>query len=173
MGKRLPKGALLDEIAIERRKLEDLIRQLTLEAMTEPGVTPGGWSVKDILGHLIGWQRMNLSWYKDGERGEDPDVPGYGLTWNETPKLNSIIYHEHRDRDINDVLTEFESSHKKMLDLIDTVSDADLVRLGRYRWTGPSWTLSDYIRANTTSHYRWASKHIKRWMRRKEGLKTQ
>jgi hypothetical protein len=164
MGKRLSKEALLAEIEIERSKLDRLLSDLTLEQMTEPGVTPGGWSMKDILAHLIGWQRMNLSWYMAGERGEEPEVPGYGLTWRETPKLNSIIYGEHRGRPLKEVLDEFKSSHEKMLDLIGTVTDSDLVAIGRYRWAGPSWTLSDYIRANTASHYRWASNHIKKWM---------
>jgi len=52
-----------------------------------------------------------------------------------------------------------------MLKLIEDVPDDDLVAVGRFNWTGPSWTLSDYVRANTASHYRWASKHVRKWMK--------
>ena len=43
--------------------------------------------------------------------------------------------------------------------------DADLVTLGRFSWTGPSWTLSDYLRASTAAHYLWARTRIRRWLR--------
>jgi hypothetical protein len=38
--------------------------------MTQRSATLAGWSVKDILGHLIGWQQMNLDWYAAGLRGD-------------------------------------------------------------------------------------------------------
>jgi hypothetical protein len=166
MGKRLSKPDLLSEISLEKQKLDALIAKLEVGQLTEPGVTPGGWSVKDILAHLIGWQRMILSFHASERRGEEPEVPGHGLTWRETPKLNSLIYEEYREIPLPDILKSFETSHKDMLRLIETESDTDFLTVGRFRWAGPSWTLSDYVRAETASHYRWASSHIKKWLRR-------
>lgn len=165
MGKRLSKPNLLNEITVEKEKLDALLEKLTARQMVEPGVTPGGWAVKDILAHLIGWQRMILSFHEAEGRGEVPEVPGHGLTWRDTPKLNSLIYDQHRDSTPDRILSEFESSHRDMLRLMNQVSDEDFVAIGRFRWAGPSWTLSDYVRAETASHYRWASNHIKKWMR--------
>jgi hypothetical protein len=133
MGKRLRRNELLDEVSVEKQKLDALLAGLSENAMVRPGVTPGGWSVKDILAHLIGWQRMMLSWYEAGECGEEPEVPGFGLTWRETPKLNAIIYREHRDRPLEDVLDDFRSSDARVLQLIEKLSDEDLVAIGRYR----------------------------------------
>lgn len=163
MGKRLPKTELLKEIDVEKSKLDALLERLDASDMTKNGVTPGGWSVKDILAHLVGWQDMLFGWFEAGERGETPDVPGRGLSWRETPKLNELIYRDHADRPLADVIEDFEQGHKKMLGLIDTVSESDFVETGRYAWAGTSWCLSDYVRANTASHYRWASGHIRRW----------
>jgi hypothetical protein len=72
MGKRLPETELLSEVARERRALDDLLAGLSPHQMTTEGVTRGGWSVKDILAHLVEWQRMNLDWYAAGLRGEKP-----------------------------------------------------------------------------------------------------
>ena len=83
MGKRLPKAELLQEIGVERSRLDALLEQLTPRQMTQGGATLAGWSVKDILGHLIGWQQMNLDWYAAGLRGETPEMPAPGLTWRD------------------------------------------------------------------------------------------
>lgn len=167
MGKRLSKAELLPEIDGEKEKLDKLLAGLRADEMIESGVTPGGWSVKDILAHLTGWQRMILSFHEAEKRGEDPEVPGHGLTWRETPKLNSLIYEEYRETPLSEILENFEASHRCMLGLMDTESDTDFITVGRFHWAGPSWTLSDYVRAETASHYRWASNHIKKWLRRR------
>ncbi len=164
MGKRLSKPELLVEISLEKGKLDLLLDRLNANEMTEPGVTPGGWSVKDILAHLIGWQRMILSFHDAEKRGDCPEVPGHGLTWRETPKLNSLIFEQYRLTPLDEILSGFETHHEEMLGLIDETSDADFVAVGKFRWAGPSWSLSDYIRAETASHYRWARNHIRKWI---------
>ncbi len=90
MGKRLCKSGLLSEIQRERAALDDLLRELTRQEMTRRGVTRGGWSVKDILGHLVEWQQMNLDWYAAGLRGEKVAMPAPGYTLRELPRLNQM-----------------------------------------------------------------------------------
>jgi hypothetical protein len=165
MGKRLSKADLLEEVSRERAALDGLLRQLRPRQMTQAGVTAGGWSVKDILGHLIAWQQMNLSWYAAGQRGEAPAVPAPGLTWQDVRRLNALIYRKQHRRPLRDVLRDYETYHGRMLELVRVVPDRDFVQVGRYAWAGPTWSLSDYVRANTASHYRWASKHLKKWLR--------
>ena len=172
MGKRLPKSELLDEIRVERSALDALLEPLTLRQMTQAGVTLAGWSVKDILGHLIAWQQMNLAWYTAGERGETPEVPAPGLSWKDIRKVNERIYRQQHRRSLKAVVADYDAFHQKMLELIEDVPDEDLVTVGRFAWTGPTWTLSDYIRANTASHYRWARKHIRKWLRSQSKIRT-
>jgi hypothetical protein len=57
MGKRLAKRELFQEIKVEREALNTLLKQIKPRQMTLPGVTPGGWSVKDILGSTESQQR--------------------------------------------------------------------------------------------------------------------
>lgn len=163
MGKRPRKSELLKAIQRERTALDDTLYHLTTREMTERGVTRGGWSVKDILAHLAEWQQMNLKWYQAGLRGEVPELPAPGVNWREIPRLNEMIYRKHRRRSLHAVLQDYRSSHGRIIALIKTLSDSDLVTLGRYSWTGPKWALSDYFRANTAAHYLWARTRIHRW----------
>lgn len=169
MGKRLPKKELLDEIEKERTALNETLALLSTGQMTKQGITQGGWSVKDVLAHLIEWQQMNLDWYAAGARGEKPAMPAPGYTLRELPRLNMMIYRKHHRRSLQAVLRDYESYHQRMVDLIESLPDTDLVTLGRYSWTGPSWTLSDYLRASTAAHYLWARKRIRRWWRAHSG----
>jgi hypothetical protein len=162
MAKRLPKAELLQEIGIERSALDAILVQLTPRQMTQRGVTLAGWSVKDILAHLIGWQQMNLNWYAIGLHGEMPEIP---KTWKNIRRVNDQIYRQHQRRSLKAVLADYHAFHQKMLKLIEEVPERDFAAVGRLAWTGRTWTLSDCIRWNTASHYRWACKHIRKWLR--------
>lgn len=82
MGKRLGRRELLQEISTEREALDALLKQVNHQQMTLRGVTPGGWSVKDILAHVAGWQERLLKWHEAELRGERPAVPAPRLTWD-------------------------------------------------------------------------------------------
>jgi hypothetical protein len=153
----------LNEIQRERTALDNTLATLTVREMTKPGVTRGGWSVKDVLAHLVEWQQMNLNWYAAGLRGEKPAMPAPGFTLRELPRLNQTIYRKHHRRSLAAVLGDYRDYHESVIELIKSLPDVDLVTLGRFSWTGPSWTLSDYLRASTAAHYLWARKRIRRW----------
>lgn len=165
MGKRLRKKELLSEIQRERAALDDALAPLSARLMTKAGVTRGGWSVKDALAHLVEWQQMNLDWYAAGLRGEKPTIPAPGFTLRELPRLNEMIYRKHHRRSLEKVMRDYQSYHQRVVELIEALPDADLVTLKRFSWTGPSWTLSDYLRAGTAAHYLWARTRIRRWWR--------
>ena len=172
MGKRLHKEELLSEIQRERRSLDDTLALLSVRQMTQAGVTRGGWSVKDVLAHLVEWQKMNLGWYAAGLRGESPAMPAPGYTLRELPRLNAMIYRKHHRRPLADVMRDYRTYHERVIHLIEALPDADLVTLKRFSWTGPSWTLSDYLRAATAAHYLWARTRIRRWWRaRQKGVR--
>jgi hypothetical protein len=166
MGRRLRQKELLEEIQLERKMLDETLALVPTRLLTKAGVTRGGWSVKDILAHLVEWQRMNLDWYTAGLRGEKPAMPAPGFTLREIPRLNEMIYRKHHRRSLQAVLDDYRSYHERIVTLIKTLPDSDLITLGRFSWTGPSWTLSDYLRASTAAHYLWARTRIRRWWKK-------
>jgi len=74
-----------------------------------------------------------------------------------------MIYRKHHRRSLQAVVRDYKSYHERVVALINALPDEDLVTLGRFSWTGPSWTLSDYLRASTAAHYLWARTRIRRW----------
>lgn len=168
MGRRLRQKELLEEIEHERELLDQTLALIPKRLMAKPGVTRGGWSVKDILAHLVEWQAMNLGWYAAGLRGEKVAMPAPGFTLRDLPRLNQMIYRKHHRRSLQAVIDDYQVHHERVVELIKSLPDIDLITLGRFSWTGPSWTLSDYLRASTAAHYLWARTRIRRWWRKQD-----
>jgi hypothetical protein len=162
-GKHLSKAKILEDIQIERRRLEKNLAELSVDEMTQPGAV-GDWSVKDVLAHLIDWEQRFLAWYQAGLRGEVPETPAPGLTWGDLDILNQQIFEKHQDRTLADVLAEFHNSYQQVLATVQSIPEKEMFQAGFYAWTGQG-NLVGYIRANTGNHYRWAKTQILRWMK--------
>jgi len=129
----------------------------------------GEWSVKDLLAHLVAWEQRFLFWYKAGLRGEVPQIPAPGISWGELDLLNQLIYEKHRDRSLEDVRTEFNTSFHQVLATIEDIPEEDMFATGRYAWLGES-NLAAYILANTADQYRWAKQQIRSWLKAQDRL---
>ena len=165
MGKRLNQTDLLDEIDIQWNILTELLDSLSSREMTKRGRNEAGWAIKDVLTHLFDWQERLLGWVESGKRGETPELPAPGYKWNQIRELNESIFRRHRQKSLDTVRNNLLATHARVVQEIKSLSKQELTELGFYSWTGKSWTLSDYIRANTSSHYIWAIKKIKRWLK--------
>jgi hypothetical protein len=154
------KVQLLEYARENFEKLQKEIADLTQEQKIDPGVV-GDWSVKDVLAHLLEWQRMSRSWYAAGKRGETPVTPSEDYTWREIPALNQHIYETYKDNPLDEIERDFLASHDEMMALIETMDDEELFTPKVYKWT-KSTTLGSYLTSSTSSHYDWARKEI-RW----------
>ncbi len=160
MAKQTSKGQLLNDIHTERRRLEKNLSILTAEDMQRTGVT-GLWSVKDILAHLVAWEKLFLGWYSAGVRGCAPETAPVGMSQKTIDALNQQIYEKNRWRTLDDVLAEFYASYQETLAAIEAIPEEDMFARGRFSWTG-RLTLADYIAGNTCNHYAWAKSQIKK-----------
>lgn len=165
MGKRLSREKLLAEMDSEWEKLQNAIRGLSKKQLSQPNVNSHGWALKDVLAHVLDWQQRNVDWYHAGVAGNVPALPADGFSWNQTAELNEKIFRAHRRTSATEILQRLSNSHTSTRQLIQQLSADELTQLNHYAWTGKSWTLSDYFRAGTASHYRWASKKFRRWKR--------
>jgi hypothetical protein len=164
MGKRLRKKELLAEIATERTRLMELVESISKRQFNLPGINSADWSIKDVLTHLLDWETRVVNWCEVGQRGEVLDMPGDGFKWNQLKDLNALIQKRHSRKSIKRVLEEFDAAHEKTQALIRGLNDKQLTTIGYFDWTGKSWTLSDYLRGNTASHYKWARTKIRKWL---------
>jgi hypothetical protein len=166
MGGIATRAQLLDEIETERKRLEANLADLSDADMVQAGVC-GDWSVKDILAHLVAWEQLFLGWYAAGRRGETPKTPAPDLNWRQLDILNQRIYEQHRDQSLDEVRAAFTASYHDFMATVRTIPLEDLFARGRFAWT-THWTLVDFVRGNSSSHYLWAKTLIRRWKKARD-----
>lgn len=155
------KGDLLIDIRAQHDSLSAHLDEIPGVRYTEKGVWGENWTLKDLIAHLAEWQRMLLSWFEDGP------MPAKGYKWNETPKLNRMIGSKHRTRSLAAVRRDFETGYRQIVARVESLSEEQLFAPGHFSWTRQN-ALVTYVGANTASHYRFAIRVIKRWLRRRQ-----
>jgi hypothetical protein len=114
---------------------------------------------------------MFLGWYGQGLEGAMPEMPARGYKWSQTPKLNRAIWRKHRLRSRTAVVAAFESGYRRIVRLGEALSAEQLLAPGHFRWTGKH-PLATYLGPNTASHYRFAMKVIRRWLKHEPAGRT-
>lgn len=147
----------------EYDRLLALVDSLPVDRRTAPGVN-GEQSVKDVLAHLHAWHRLFLTWYAEGMVGTPVPMPAPGFTWKEVPELNEQIYRQHRGLYLGEVMTRLADSHQRVMKVIESHDDHELLTKKHYAWTG-STSLGSYLVSATASHYSWATNMIEDWSR--------
>lgn len=129
--------------------------------------TPGAcelWSLKDLLAHLRAWHLLFLGWEEEGRAGGAPEMPAPGFTWRMTPELNADLYEESKYDTWDEVILGLDTSHREVCAVIGTYDDDELFEKRRYPWTG-STSVGSYAASATSSHYEWAAKLIRAYLR--------
>lgn len=157
------KNELLATSQTDYRVLLSQVQRFSPAEQQTPGVN-GEWAIKQMLTHLTAWEQLFLGWYQSGARGETPTTPAPGHTWgwNSLGELNQRIFLQHKAESLAEAAQAFAAAHAQVVALIQTLSEEDLFTPGRDGWLGKA-TLEASIRANTYSHYRWATKLIRQW----------
>lgn len=156
------KDELIELSNLNYNKLMDLVMQYTKQEKNRE--FPKGTlnrNIKDVLAHLHKWHLMMLEWYKIGMNGEKPDMPAKGYTWKTLPELNKKIWQEYKNVKFEEAKELLDSSFFKVQKLIANHSNEELFEKKRYKWTGTT-SLGAYLISNTSSHYDWALKLIKK-----------
>ncbi len=146
------KAELLARIDQEWTALRELIDSLTPKQMSE--AVPGSWSVKDHLVHLTTWEQFLLRYHL----GQEPPHIVMGLDAETFERLdedglNALIYERSQDRSLEDVLDSFTQSHNQVLDALELVTFADLMK-PRYADDPEARPLINWVIGNTYDHYR-------------------
>lgn len=161
------KAELLDAIRCQREALEDVVAGLSREQMAAAGVI-NGWTVKDLLAHIVAWEQRMVHWVGQYLAGGVPDLPG---DWDDINRLNAISYKENKDRSLDDVLEGFGKSYPLALQTAEATSEADLLDPERFPARGgrPLWIM---VAANTFWHYQEHREQITGWVEETYGPHT-
>lgn len=159
----MTKAKIMNLIQSERESLERVLAGLSEEQMTQPGVE-SSWSVKDIMAHITDWEQRMVGWIEDSLRGEVPQRPAPGMTWDDLDRLNEQIYLLNRDRDLRDVLADFHRSYEGALVTVEALTEEDLIDPQRFAWREgtPLWHM---VAGNTWEHYQEHREPIEKWLK--------
>ena len=164
MSDQMTKSKLYDEIYRERDALEATLANIDEVQMIEPTLE-GGWSVKDVLAHIVDWEQRMIEWIHASLDGDGPDLSS---DWSDEVlnQLNQEIYEANKDRELQDVLEQFESSYRQSWEAVKRLTDEDLFDPQRFTWREgrPMWYI---VEANMSGHYKEHNEAIIQWMESK------
>lgn len=174
----MDKTTILNEIKTKHADMEALLASLDEQQITQQGVY-GDLSVKDVLAHIVTWERMMLGWLASSQRGVEPIRFAPGYTFEESDpeeavievmdKLNDHIYKANKDKPLSEIMADFRAAHQEVVQAIQNASEADLTDPNRFPWRDgqPFWPS---VAGNTYGHYQEHIDLIRAWLGEGEGV---
>jgi hypothetical protein len=161
MTEQMDKTSILNEMSTDYAALEEILAPLNKVLMTTEGVIPG-WSIKDMLAHIASWHHRLLMWLGAAIRDEEPSISGPDSV-EEMDALNAQFYQENKSRPLDEVLTDFRTTHQQIIDIVQAMPEDDLISPHRFAWSQgkPLWHL---IAGDTFEHYQEHLAQIQEWL---------
>lgn len=138
-----------------RKVLFDAIEGLSQRELTEKEVYEG-WTVKDILAHIIGWDEQVINNLTLVRQGQIADV-----TNPETEVHNPAAVARWRDKSWREVLGAVQQSYQQIIDSIAATDYSEIDR--RHERQGRIFTIRSYIIETMVEHIRRHAAEIELW----------
>ena len=129
---------MLEELDKTREELLVAIEALPDDALRRPGAMDG-WSVADLLAHMIAWESEMVTGLLRIDQGKTPtrliaafdDIDGY----------NARRYQENKDRELDRIFEDLRGVRIQLEEWLAEFSDSDLNDPQRYSWSKglPLW----------------------------------
>ncbi len=119
---------------------EDLLSNLREHQITSSRL-PNGWSIKDLMAHLMAWQKVTLARLEAAQRNDEPTFPEWLA--GESPEseeqihqFNARILRTYRAQPWSRVHQDWRAGFVKILKLAQDIPYRDLIEIepGRYPW---------------------------------------
>ena len=142
----LDKLEFIAKVDMTHRDYETALASLTEAQLLQPR-TCGEWTVKDVMAHITWYEREMIGVLKECA------LVGSDL-WNlPLDSRNAAIYAEIKDHPLSEILNESKQIHQTMLELLEELTDDDLLHASRFREIPPAWIPWQVIASNTFEHY--------------------
>jgi hypothetical protein len=125
------------------------------------------WNVKELLAVRAWWTESVVKWIEEGRSGEVPTTPSKGYRWKETPRLNSDVARRARRESYASICRRLEEGYSRVLELIDDLSDHELLDVGTFAWAG-KYPIRRWISLNTVRQYATARTYLRRAIREQQ-----
>jgi len=142
----MDKPTFLEKLRTSRARWEAALARLDQSQMETPGKA-GPWSVKDIIAHLIWFEREMVGLLNARA------LVGSAL-WNlPQDERNAAIYAENRHRSLYQVLAEAPKVYRQMLAGVEGLSDEELNDPKRFINMPEDWVPWEILAQNSYEHY--------------------
>lgn len=111
-----------------------------------------GWTAKDIAGHVAVWERRLARDIETSLRGETPERPEPGYTWDQMDALNIRDMEAARAQPLAVVMAESRAAFAKTRALVASLSEEQLFTPGHFTWLEAD-TLALWVRFDKWEHY--------------------
>ncbi len=155
------KQDLIQRIRVERERLGTLLGNLSDNEMLIP-LGEDGWSAKDHVAHIVIWEKRLVEWLHVVERGGVPQQLPPGMTWDDLDRWNEQTFEENRERELKEVLADFNYFTEEVVQVVGAISEDLLMRADSLAWRSGS-PLWEMVAANTFWHYSEHWETIKNW----------
>lgn len=151
------KADLVAVTRIEWGRLWRLLQDIPEDVAQSP--CEGETSIKDVVSHRTHWIGLFFQWLEEGEAAQMPD---HGVKWSELLAYNSGLRKTYRGVPWDEARDGLAGAHRRLLTWIEAADEATLY--GCPMPGGNGWTTGRYAEAAGPSHYRSATKTIRRWL---------
>ncbi|MEZ4669385.1 MAG: maleylpyruvate isomerase N-terminal domain-containing protein [Anaerolineae bacterium] len=161
MEERLERDTILNRIHAAHRRMTHTLDQLTPVQQVQPDVV-GFWSVKDVVAHLVFWNRFAIHEVGSAQAGNVYPHP------EGTPdEINERAVAEFRHQDWRDVHSLFEQSCRQLIDMVENLAD-DAFMEGNAIEQILDETIHGALANNTYEHWPIHEAQIRMWMEEQE-----
>jgi hypothetical protein len=166
MADEMTKSVFLDKIATSYASWQALVERVPRAQMTEPGFA-GAWSLKDVIAHIMVFERWTADHLEASARGEAlPEQVPWGPPDGNTADVdaqNATFYRHFRETPLDDVLALAREHHQRLVAGIERLAESDMHDAEKYAWTRgqPVWQA---IRGDSFKHYDDHQPAVRAWL---------
>jgi hypothetical protein len=159
MDDRLTREEILSQLQTEYERLQGTLGRMTKVHMTEAGVV-GYWSIKDVLAHLIYWNRLPIRELLAALNGETMEYEEGSVD-----EINARAVAAYREHSLEETRAEFDQSFQEVVGAISGLPDS------AFQPNNPlEEAMGDHIAgvfgSNTYEHYPIHERQIRDWIER-------
>ena len=165
------KNDLLEAAELNYNKLLELIDSMTetelnteFDFSSDPKKKEAHWgrdkNLRDVLIHLHEWHNLMIEWVANNRAGSRKPFLMEGYNWKTYGQMNLVFWQRNQSVSLEEALEQFKESHRKVIELIESMSNEELFQKNAFDWVGGS-TIGSYFVSVTASHYDWAMKKLK------------
>ncbi len=134
------KEHILTALMEQLTRWEKLIAGLT-EGQIRTRLSPSEWTPKDVLAHLMTWQKRSIARLEAAQAEREPEFPRWVPEMDpdsalDTDVTNEWIYNTYKNELWPKIYKDWKEGFLHFLDLAEGISERDLLDESRYPWMG-------------------------------------